>query len=128
MAKTVSLIDTCIFIEVLHGNKRIAYFLKRKEKFFYSSITKKELFKKRGISNSQKLAIKELLYHGKLLHIDETILETVRILAPIYYKKNIHDSNDIIIAATAISKNLPLATLNRKHFSFIKGLKLVHLG
>jgi len=31
---------------------------------------------------------------------------------------------DLFIAATAITKGLPLATLNRKHFDQIEGLKL----
>lgn len=35
------------------------------------------------------------------------------------------DMPDILIAATAIVHGLPLATLNRKHFERIDGLKLV---
>jgi len=32
---------------------------------------------------------------------------------------------DLFIAATAISNNLPFATLNKKHFDRIDGLRLV---
>lgn len=35
------------------------------------------------------------------------------------------ETSDILIAATAMANGLPLATLNRKHFERIDGLKLV---
>lgn len=41
-------------------------------------------------------------------------------------KNRIQLSNDdLFIAATALANDLPLATLNRKHFERIDGLKLV---
>jgi tRNA(fMet)-specific endonuclease VapC len=36
------------------------------------------------------------------------------------------DAPDLFIAASAIANEMQLATLNEKHFSRIKGLKLVH--
>jgi tRNA(fMet)-specific endonuclease VapC len=36
------------------------------------------------------------------------------------------DAPDLFIAASAIANEMQLATLNKKHFSRIKGLKLVH--
>jgi len=41
-----------------------------------------------------------------------------------FYRKKVPD---ILIAGTAMSHNLPLATLNRKHFERIKDLQLVDL-
>ncbi|MCK5672903.1 MAG: type II toxin-antitoxin system VapC family toxin [Spirochaetales bacterium] len=35
------------------------------------------------------------------------------------------DNEDLLIAATSISCNLPLLTVNKKHFSYIAGLNLV---
>ena len=35
------------------------------------------------------------------------------------------DMEDIMIAATALAHNIPLATLNRKHFERITGLQLI---
>jgi len=32
---------------------------------------------------------------------------------------------DIMIAGTALQNNMPLATLNRKHFERISGLKII---
>ena len=82
----------------------------------------------KGLGGSEKMQIKKMLFAGKMIFLDPTILEVLRLVAPLYHKKQILDANDMIIAATALAKNIPLATLNRKHFSFIKGLKLVHLG
>lgn len=35
------------------------------------------------------------------------------------------DTADLFIAATAIANSLPFATLNKKHFDRIEGLKIV---
>lgn len=128
MAKTGILVDTSIFIDIFRGNKKARDFIiQHRNNFYYSFVTKKELFKKRGLKTTDKHTMYEFLSCGKTIYIDQRILEGIRILAPLYRKKQINDRNDIIIAATAFVKKLPLATLNLKHFSFIKGLKLVHL-
>jgi predicted nucleic acid-binding protein len=41
-----------------------------------------------------------------------------------YFRKSI-EFQDLIIAATAISFNNPLATINKKHFDNIEGLDLI---
>jgi len=40
-------------------------------------------------------------------------------------KNKLIDAPDILIAGTAMRNNLPLATLNRKHFERINGLEMV---
>jgi len=35
------------------------------------------------------------------------------------------DTPDIMIAGTALQNNMPVATLNRKHFERITGLELI---
>ncbi len=42
-------------------------------------------------------------------------------------KRNLIDTADLLIASTAIAHNIPLATLNRKHFERIEKLALVPL-
>lgn len=127
MAKTVPLIDTSVFIEALRGNKKMQRALCGMNGFYYPMVVRKELWKKRNLSVAEEKEIEKYLSKGKAVFIDTSILEGVRVLAPLFRKKQIADSNDIIIAATAMVKNLPLITLNKKHFSFIKGLKLVSL-
>ncbi|MBI2639109.1 PIN domain-containing protein [Candidatus Peregrinibacteria bacterium] len=126
MAEAIPLVDTCIIIEALRGSKKMLRFLKN-GLFYYSVITEKELSRKRGLKKGEVIEIEKLLASGKRIFIDTQILEGMRVLAPLYVKKRIRDKNDVIIAATAFVKKLSLFTLNTKHFSFIKGLKLVSL-
>lgn len=102
-------------------------FLENQTDFYFSTVTRKELLKKRGLKTSHRQEIKNLLSAGKEIFLNPSILEGVRLLYPLFMKKGVKDTNDMIIAATALVKNLPLATLNRKHFVFIKGLKLIKL-
>lgn len=125
MAETIPLVDTNVLIEVMRRNKPLRRRFDELKTFFYSIVTKKELLGKKGLKTTEAEAIENILAGGKVFFIDTSILEGIRILTPLYRKKNIRDQNDIIIAATALIKNLPLWTLNRKHFSFIKGLKLI---
>lgn len=126
MAETIPLVDTSIIVEALRCNKKMERFLKQ-GLFYYSVITEKELFKKRNLRGGEIIKIEKWLSRGRRLLIDTQVLEGIRILAPLYRKKQIDGRNDIIIAATAFVKKLPLSTLNLKHFSFIKGLKLIKL-
>lgn len=126
MATTIPLIDTCIIIEALRGNKKWRYCLKQTF-FYYSIVTEKELFKKQNLRKREIIDIKNILSNGRKIFLDTQILDGVRVIAPIYRKKHINDRHDIIIGATALVKKIPLVTLNRKHFSFIKGLKLIDL-
>ncbi len=125
MAEAAPLIDTTIFIEAIKGNKKARNFLIRHEGFYYSVISRKELFQKKGLKASEELKIEQYLSLGKMLFLDTSILDGLRVIMPIFLKKHIQDRNDMIIAATALAKKLSLVTLNRKHFSFIKGLKLI---
>lgn len=127
MAKTAPLIDASVFIEALKKDKKSEAFIHNLNRFYYSVATRKELFQKKGLSRTEETAIEDILSKGIIIFLNTAILEGVRILKPVYHKKNIKDINDIIVAATALAKNLPLATLNKKHFSFIKGLKLIKL-
>lgn len=51
--------------------------------------------------------------------------EAVKITKSLKQKRNLIDIPDLFIAATAISNNLPIATLNKKHFERIEGLTLI---
>lgn len=55
-------------------------------------------------------------------------METAKIASEIYLdlraKNKLIEFRDILIAATALQHTMPLATLNRKHFERVEGLKL----
>jgi len=56
---------------------------------------------------------------------DATILTARNIHRQLRRDNKLIDLGDILIAATAIANDLPLATFNRKHFERIKDLRLV---
>ena len=107
-----------------------------KTKTFYASTI--EHYDIRYISAVAKL---EILYGSKVeLHdywnnvfetmivvpFNDPIVEyAYRIVLELKRKRALIDIEDIMIAATALAGDLPLATLNRKHFERIDGLKLV---
>jgi len=56
---------------------------------------------------------------------DDMVAKAHDIILELKRKNQLIEMEDIMIAATAISRGLPLATLNRKHFERIEGLVLV---
>jgi predicted nucleic acid-binding protein len=56
---------------------------------------------------------------------DSTIMTARDIHRQLKRENKLIDLGDILIAATAITHDLPLATFNRKHFERIRDLRLV---
>jgi len=56
---------------------------------------------------------------------DEMVAKAHEIILDLKRKNCLIDMADLMIAATAIVRQIPLATLNRKHFERIEGLMLV---
>ena len=55
---------------------------------------------------------------------DDMVKTSHEIILDLKRKSLLIDMEDIMIAATALTLDIPLATLNRKHFERIDGLKL----
>ena len=63
-----------------------------------------------------------------ILPFDSTCAQTAsEIYKNLKSKNQLISPSDIFIAATAISHNLSLVTLNKEHFERVKGLKLLHI-
>lgn len=128
MAGEKYLIDTCIVVEYLRGNQKYASFLRNYNKLFIAGITKKELFRSRSMNRKEKLSLDNFLLNISIIYPDTKILYYYTILKFLFLNHSLEkEYADRLIAATALAKNLPLITLNIKHFSFIKGLKLISL-
>jgi len=56
---------------------------------------------------------------------NDMVAKSHEIILDLKRKKLLVDMEDIMIAATVLALNIPLATLNRKHFERIDGLKLI---
>jgi hypothetical protein len=124
MAKIKLLIDTDIFIDALKEVKPARELFKSKDILLYCSIlTRKELLSKRGLRDSERQKIMDMLIKIRVLRIDETINRKYFKLIRKYGEKQ-EMLIDYIIAATAWAKDLPLLTRNRKHFEHIEEIKL----
>lgn len=127
MNKQEVLLDTSVLIDFLRQKqKRNTWFYalaKQGQPLAASIITHTELFAGKSVWEKSK-ARKELesIFAGiSLIPLNQEI----SILAGKIRAKNKTDLIDAIIAATAVSEKIALATLNPKHFEKISGLRLV---
>jgi len=88
---------------------------------YYSVVTEKELLSKKGLSAPEKEAILFTLKNCRRIRIDKQIALTYSELRKCYPSL---DKEDVLTAATAIVKRLPLVTRYNKHFRKIKELIL----
>jgi tRNA(fMet)-specific endonuclease VapC len=124
------LIDTSIVIEYLRSqNRKVSAFVKlfKDNDLCISAISIFELYN--GATNeSKKQDIEILCYEIENIDFD---INTAKTASEIYRnlrsKNKIIEFRDILISATAIQYNLPIATLNVKHFEQIENLQLVSL-
>lgn len=115
-------LDTDVCIEILKGNNNFNHLLEKDEIPFITSITIFELLLRK--TNLDKL---DILF-SKVNFLDFDYLSAKN--ASNVYKEleeagTILDYRDVFIAAICVINNCKLATLNKKHFSRIKNLKLI---
>ncbi len=119
-------IDSSILIDSLRGGKRSERFfdtIESDSELFIPTIVIYELFC--GVSSSiPSVRIKILNLIDKFKRIELT--EEIAIQAGGFYRKlgSQIDAQDYIIAASALSINAQIVTLNTKHFEKIPGLRL----
>ena len=78
-----------------------------------------------GVTSKNQKFIQEILAPLPILPFDSDCAETaIRIYHELKSKNKLILPLDIYIGATAITHNLPIATLNRKHFERIENLTL----
>jgi predicted nucleic acid-binding protein len=124
------LVDTSIIIDYLRlKNKKETYLYKLIKRGFsikISMITHTELYAGKSVWENRKVrSVLEKLVGGfQILKLtEERSLLAGELRAHLDMQVM-----DAIIAATALSKNLPLASFNYKHFKDVEGLELFHLG
>ena len=117
------IVDTDILIEISKGNNKAIEFLEALGEIKISVISAMELIV--GARNKKEIsAIEDFLSNYERLHINEEIsvkaLELIR-------QHSVTDGlsiPDALIGATAMNKDLILATKNIKHFKVIKEIKI----
>lgn len=129
MANQVVLVDTSILIDYYRKSdksKSIWVDLVRQGyTFAVSTITKYEIYS--GATESQLVFWDSVFRSITNIPFDEACVDTaVRINAILKRKRKQIGIADLFIAATAMSHQLPVATLNRKHFERIDDLRILN--
>lgn len=129
MGNQLALLDTSILIEFFRKtDKTKTRFYELSDafdSFSISVITEYEIFVG-ATSKAPKEYWNAFLKKITIISLDSEIIQTAIILNEKLKKtRNLIESADLFIAATAINNNLPLATLNNKHFDRIADLNLV---
>lgn len=120
-------VDTTIFIEYLRAKdkkKSTLYAISDSRQLFISSVSIYELLMG-AVDDDKQNDVKLLTEDIPVLPFDERVSKKA---AEIYHdlrrENNMIEFRDIFIAATCLVFELPLKTLNKKHFKRIKGLKI----
>lgn len=121
-------IDTGIFIEHLRAKNKTEttlYRLADSSDLFISAISIYELYM--GATNSDKIKDIEMITDGLIVlpFDDRVAISSAEIFLELKRKNQLIEFRDIFIAATCISNELPIATLNKKHFKRVDGLKII---
>ena len=119
------LCDTNVIIETLKGDEKTIKIMESigLENIAISSVTVMELYF--GALNKKELnKIKKHLKALNIVHFDNDVSELAVSMIESYSKSYGLQIPDAIIAATALSLEIKLFTLNLKDFRYIDGLKL----
>ncbi len=128
MADKIVLADTSILIDFFRKtdkvNSKLVALVREGYAFSISAITEYEIYS--GATNAQTDYWQEFLKHTQVLSFDKDVVKVVvEINNSLKRKRKQIAIPDLFIAATAISNNLPIATLNIKHFERIDNLKII---
>src|SRR5260221_2131559 len=123
-------LDSSVLIEYFRKTKKERSFFYRLQLqqgyngFLISGVIQIEIF--RGSNYKQKLFWENLFQDLILVPFGiKATQSALEIISELRLKRRELPIADLIIAATASSLNLPLATLNKKHFTDIDGLQLL---
>ena len=127
MAKKIVLADTSLLIDFFRksdkSKSQLISLIREGYTFCICVITEYEIYS--GATESQLDYWQEFLRKIDVIHLDQSAVKAVNINNQLKAKRKQIDLADLFIAAIAISNDLPVATLNKKHFSRIESLLLV---
>ena len=129
MGDNLALLDTSVLIEFFRKtDKRNSKFYQLTDafdSFSISVITEYEIFVG-ATSKEQKGYWNEFLDKVTIIPLDSAVIQmAVTLNEDLKRKRNLIETADLFIAATAMVNNIPLTTLNIKHFDRIEKLNLV---
>lgn len=119
--------DTGIFIEHLRAKDKLSttlYEISENTEIYVSAVTVYELYMG-ATTKDKENDVMVITENFTVLPFTETIAQKA---AELYHKLRLSNQmiefRDIFIAATCIVHELPIVTLNKKHFKRIDGLKI----
>jgi len=120
-------IDTSIFIEHLRAKDKFAttlYQLTNDNELFISSISLYELYMGATTKEKEK-DVQSLTDDLAILPFTNLVaIKAAEIYHALRRSNQVIEFRDIFIAATCIVHELPIVTLNKKHFERVEGLKI----
>jgi tRNA(fMet)-specific endonuclease VapC len=122
----IIIIDSNILIEYYRQKDKtqsVFFKLASNYQFQVSAVTKYEIYR----GDKKKDAFWDVFFSSvQILPFDSSCADIAAEIYKDLKAKNLTvETDDILIAAIAIHNNLPLATINRKHFNRINNLNLV---
>jgi predicted nucleic acid-binding protein len=128
MADKIVLVDTSILIDLFRKtdktNSALVSLVRQGYIYFISAITEYEIYT--GTTPGQVGFWDDFLEKTNVLPFDKVVVKVaVKLNKDLKRKRKLIDIADIFIATTAIANNLPLATLNKKHFERIDNLTII---
>lgn len=113
------IVDTNIVIDFLKGNNNAREFIDShlQDDLYLSVITVSEVYS--GIKEHETKIFENLLSLFQLVAVDKTISVEAGKLRRKFFRSHGIEIPDAIIAATANDLNVPVATLDKKHFGVL---------
>jgi predicted nucleic acid-binding protein len=128
MAEKIVLADTSLLIDFFRksdkSKSKLISLIREGYTFCICVITEFEIYSE--ATNQQLEYWQKFLEKIDVINLDQSaVKEAVIINNQLKVKRKQIDLADLFIAAIAVSNNLPVATLNKKHFERIESLLLV---
>ncbi|MBO6585087.1 MAG: type II toxin-antitoxin system VapC family toxin [Gracilimonas sp.] len=116
--QTKMIVDTNIFIDFLKGNEDAVHFIQKNQPVSTSVVVVSELYS--GVKTKAEMnELGSFLSFVNKIDVTEAIARKAGLLRRKYHKSHGIKIPDAIIAATAEQQGVPIATLDKKHFSVL---------
>jgi predicted nucleic acid-binding protein len=127
MARKRILVDTSMLIDHLRKKrKEKSLFYQLSDQFVYEISVVTEFEFRIGCTKRNRDFTETLLSAIQVLPFDSQCAKVaVQLYTDLKSMNKLIDMPDIFIAATALANDLPLLTLNKKHFERVKNLNLI---
>ncbi len=120
------LVDTDVVVDFLRGyTKAISYVENHSAEIVLSSIVVAELYA--GVRDDERARLDDFVTLFPILPITSEIAKTGGLFKRGYHKSYGTGLADALMAATAVTEDAELKTLNTKHYPMLKGLKAPYI-